>query len=223
VIPSSTRRGGARAALAITALAALGALAALPGAAHADPLAVSLAARDGIVRATVDLAPAFPRPVEARLGNGLRNVVAVFVAVMPADGGAPTAGAGRVLEILFDVWEETWSVTIRDAGAPGGRRQTVRSGEALRQVLHHAADVELGPVASLPAQPFTVDVRLDFNPVSPELLARTREYLAGATGPGGSSRSVLGAVAGLLLREPDDEEESLLLRSAPLTAASVKP
>jgi hypothetical protein len=208
----------------LAAALALAALASLPSRAVAEPLPVVLASRDGRVAATVDLSRALPPELPARLGNGLRNVLAVFVTLVPEGGQEPSVGFARVIDVLFDVWEERWSVTVRDPQNPGGRRRVLASAAELGQLLSHAADGDLGPVASLPSSRFALHVRIDVNPVSPELLARTREYLAGAAGrPGGSSRSVLGAVAGFLLREPEEDEGILLLSSSPLTAASVSP
>ena len=209
-------RGNAAAAFALAALAA-----AVPAA--AAPLPVTLAHRAGRVAATIDLAPVLPGDLEPRMGNGLRNVLTVFVAAVPLDGSAPPAGYGRMLEVLYDVWEETWAVTVRDPQTPNGRRQVLRSREELHRLLVHAADADLGPASALPSGPFTVDVRVDVNPISDELLARTREYLAGASGTGGGSRSVLGTVAGFLLREPEEDGASLHFRSAPLTAGAVRP
>ncbi len=187
-----------------------------------DPVPANLTGRDGHAIAALDLGAALPADLATRLGNGLQNVLAIFVGVVPAGADEPTAGIARVLEILFDVWEETWTVTIRDAQSPGGRRTVVATAAELRRILAHGADADLGPAAQLPAT-FSLVVRIDVNPVSPELLARTREYLAGAAGrPGGTSRSVLGAVAGFLLRQPDDEGEVLLLRSSPLSRDAAK-
>jgi hypothetical protein len=205
--------------LALAAAATLAA--ALPAA--AEPLPVTLSSRGGRVAVAVELAPVLPKDLEPRLGNGLRNVVAVFVAVVPHDGGAPPAVYGRVLEVLYDVWEERWIVTTRDPLTASGSRQVLRTATELHQLLGRAADAELGPADALPAGPFTVDVRVDVNPVSPELLARTREYLAGAAGTGGASRSVLGTVAGFLLRAPDDDGETFLFRSRTFTAGEVRP
>jgi hypothetical protein len=203
---------------------ALAAVAFLPSRAGAEPLHVTLASRDGRVAATIDLSSALPPELPGRLGNGLRNVIAVFVTVVPEGSREPSIGFARVIDVLFDVWEERWSVTVRDPQSPGGNRRMLTSEAELAQLLSHAADGDLGPVASLPSTSFALHVRIDVNPVSPELLARTREYLAGAAGrPGGSSRSVLGAVAGFLLREPEEDEGILFLSSRPLTAGSVRP
>jgi len=222
VSPVRRRLPPLRAALAL-ALAAT-ATATAPSAAAAAPLGVTLESRGGLVSAAVDLGPALPPDLSSRLGNGLRNVLAIFVGVVPVGAEDPTIGYARMVEVLYDVWEETWTVTIRDGRSPAGRRRVVATVAELRALLSHGADAELGPTAGLPGTPFTVDVRIDVNPVSPELLARTREYLAGAAGrPGGASRSVLGAVAGFLLREPDEGGEALSFRSAVLQRSDVRP
>lgn len=203
------------------ALLALLAASALPSRAAGTPLPVVLATRGGRLTAAVDLGPLLPAGLPDQMGNGLRNVVAVFVGVVPVGADAPTAAFARVVEVLYDVWEETWLVTVRDPQSPAGRRQVLRSAAELRQLLAHVADGDLGPASALPTGRFTVDVRIDVNPISPELLARTRQYLAGASGPGRGSRSVLGTVAGFLLREPGDDGEVLLFRSLALTPGAV--
>jgi hypothetical protein len=203
--------------------AALAATCAAASPAGADPLPVTLTSHAGRVVASVDLSPVLPRGLPERLGNGLRNVVAVYVGVVPVGREEATAAYVRVFDVLYDVWEETWSVTVRDPRTPGGRRQILGSAEALRALLARVGDADLGPIAALPPSPFTVDVRVDVNPISPELLATTREYLAGAASARGASRSVLGTMAGFLLREPDEEDDSLLFRSRPLSADAVTP
>ncbi len=220
MIPALDARAAAR---SLALAAALVATCAGAAARAADPLPVTLASQAGRVVAAVDLSKALPSDLPERLGNGLRNVVAIYVAVVPLGGEEPAAAYPLVFEVLYDVWEETWSVTVRDPKTPGGRRQVLRSVEELRALLAHVPDADLGPVGALPASRFTVDVRIDVNPVSPELLAYTRQYLAGAARARGGSRSVLGTMAGFLLRVPDDEGGSLLFRSRPLSADAVKP
>lgn len=206
-----------------SALLAALSLAAAPARAAAAPLPATLSVREGRASAAVDLSGALPADLPERLGNGLRNVVAVYVAVLPPGGAAPAPVSARVFEILFDVWEETWSVTLRDPQHPAGLRRVVGSAAEVLAILARGADADLGPADALPPL-FTLDVRIDVNPVSPELLAHTREYLAGAAGrPGGASRSVLGAVAGFLLREPDDEGGLLHFRTRPLALPPMAP
>lgn len=203
-------------ALATVALAA-------PGRAAA-PLPVALAAKDGRLLASLDVAPAFAPATERELGNGLTNVIAVYVAVLPAGGGPPTLVYGRVIDILFDVWEEVYDVTVKDPRTPQGVRLVLHDFKALRAFLADERDLDLGPVALLPPGPFVFEARVEINPVSKEQLHRTREFIANpATGsrPGGTSRSMLGAMASFLLREPDPGSDVHVFRSRPLDRGEV--
>jgi hypothetical protein len=201
-----------RAALATLALAATAARAAPPQ----TPLHARLAARNGRLLATLDLSAAFAAPIERELGNGLTNVVAVYVAVLPAGGGSPSLVYGRVIEILFDVWDEAYVVAVKDPRAPQGVELLFREPEALRAFLSDERDLDLGPVSLLPNGPFVLEARVEVNPVSKEQLHRTREFIANPAGGargGGGSRSVLGAMASFLLREPDPGSDVHLFRS----------
>jgi hypothetical protein len=202
----------ARAAVAAAALALL----AVRAAAAPAPLDARLSGRGARLAASVDLGAAFPAALERQLGNGLTNVVAIYVAVTPAGRREPALLYGRVVEILFDVWEETYAVVVKDPHVPQGVRLVLPDFAALRRFLSDERDLDLGPVALLPRSPFVVEARVEVNPVSKEQLQRTREYIAnpaGGTRATGGSRSVLGAMASFLLREPDPGSNVRIFRS----------
>lgn len=205
---------------------ALGLLAASPAAAEprAAPLEASVTGARQRLSATLDLGPAFTDEALRRLGNGLTNVVAVVVAVVPEDGGPPVAVTGRVVEVLYDVWDEEFSVTVRDARLPRPTRRAAPDAATLRRLLAEATALDLGPLALLPPGRFRLEARVEVNPVSPELMARTRELLANPAvsgRPGAGTRSMLGAVAGYLLREPAPGDDVVFLRSRPFARAEV--
>ncbi|BDG02072.1 hypothetical protein [Anaeromyxobacter oryzae] len=207
-------------AIGVAALTAPAARAAAPA-----PLPVRLATRGDVLLATLDLSSVFVPSMEHQLGNGLTNVIALWVAVLPESGGEAEALYGRVIEILFDVWEETYTVVVKDARAPAGIRVVLRDFAALRAFLSNVHDIDLGLVSDLPTGRFVIEARVEVNPVSKEQLQRTREYIAnppaGARPGGGASRSVLGAVASFLLREPDPGTDVHRLRSRPFARSEV--
>jgi hypothetical protein len=209
------------------AAAALAALLAAPGGAAAAPpapLPATVAAARGRLAVSVDLSAAFAPALERRLGNGLTNVVAVYVALVPEGDGEPVAVGGRLVEVLYDVWDEAYTLTVRDARLPRPVRRTAADFGALRRLLADGRDLDVGPAALLPAGPFHVEARVEINPVSRELMQRTRELLANpaaGTRPGAGTRSVLGAMAGYLLREPDAGDDVRLLRSRVLGRGDV--
>ena len=217
-------RLAARAARVLAAVAALAVAA--PAAGAPAPLGVKLSVREGRVIATVDVAAAFAPAAERELGNGLTNVVALWVAVLPAEGGGPPALVyGRVIDLLFDVWEETYVVTVKDPRTPQGVRLVLRDFRSLRAFLSEERDLDLGPASLLPETPFVVEARVEVNPVSKEQLLRTREFIANPAGGsrGGGSRSVLGAMASFLLREPAPGSDVHVFRSRPLVRGEVQP
>ena len=116
------------------------------------------------------------------------------------------------------MWDEAYLVTLKDPRAPQGVRLVLPDFRALRTMLSDERDLDLGPVALLPVGPFVVEARVEVNPVSKEQLHRTREFIANPAGGSrpGASRSVLGAMASFLLREPDPASNAHLFRSRPL-------
>lgn len=163
---------------------------------------VELGSRGGRLWARLDLRSAFPEELRRTFANGLTNVVALHVALVPEGGDEPAALFGRVVEARYDVWEESWVVQVRDPQSPRGRRSVVRGWEELRALLADARDLDLGAVAALGEGTWQLRARVELNPVSRELLERTREYIANPpSGVRGAnpSRSVLGAMASYLL------------------------
>jgi hypothetical protein len=114
-------------------------------------------------------------------------------------------------------------VTVKDPRAPQGVALALADFGALRAFLANERDLDLGPLPLLPEGPFVVEARIEVNPVSKEQLHRTREFIANpAAGarPGGS-RSILGAMASFLLREPDPGTDVHLFRSRPIGRTEV--
>ena len=213
--------------LARPTLALLAVLATAGADAHDAPrsLPISLAAERGRLVAAIDLTAAFPPDLRKQLSSGLTNVIALQAALLPEGGGDPAAIFGRTVDVLYDVWEERWAVTVKDPAAPQGRTRTFQRWEELRAFLREASGVDLGPVAELGDGRWVVQTRLELNPVSKELLDRTREFIANPAAAGRSgapSRSVLGAMASYLLRSADPGSDVHLFRSAPFTARDVR-
>lgn len=193
---------------------------------HAAPatLPSALEVNAGHLQATLDLAPAFPADLQKQLSNGLTNVIALHVALLPERGGGPVALYGREIDVLYDVWEETYSVTVKDPQAPHGRRLVFPRFPELRGFLAQARGVDLGPIEELGSSRWVLQTRFELNPVSKELLERTRQFItnpAAAGRTGTPSRSVLGAMASYLLKSADTGAEVYLFRSQVFTAREV--
>lgn len=201
------------AALLLTA--ALFAAATQPGSSGAPPR-VECRAMAGRLLATIDLEPALDAALEQRLGSGLTSTVRLTVT---ADGDrGPWSSATRDFEVRFDPWTETFDITLREHGTPGRSRQAA-DWPALHRLLATPDPFDLGPLAGLP-ETFTVEVRLELDPVTARQLEQTREQLTHpAGGPAAGGRSLLGTLAALLLRAPPPEASRF--RSAPFTRAGL--
>lgn len=213
-----------RAALLALAIAAAVAavlaarVATAPQGSAASPGTVSV--RGGRVLATFDLSEAFPADLQRQLGNGLTNVVALHVSLVPEKGNVPVAIYGRTIEILYDVWKEAYRVTVKDPEHPAGRQLSLAGWKELRPLLSEASDVDLAPSSLLSGGTWVAVARVELNPVSEELLERTRELIANphaGTGADGGSPSVLGAMASFLLRSGQPGPGVHFFRSRPFT------
>ncbi len=201
-----------RAALAALALAAIGS-----SPVPEQPFPGSLAVKQGRLRATLDLSAAFPPELERTVRDGLTHVVAMHVSVAPEGGGAPVAIWAREVEVLWDVWEERFSVTATDPEHPRGHALRFRDFKALRGFLSDERDLALGPTAALGGGRWVVVARVELNPVK-ELRERTRELVRGqrgGQGADGGSPSVLGAMASYLLGGAGGEGQARFFRSRP--------
>jgi hypothetical protein len=188
------------------------------------PLPVELESRGGRLLARLDLAAAFPDELRHTFANGLTNVVVVQVVLLPEGREEPAAFYGRELDVRYDVWEERFAVVVKDPGSPAGRPAEVGGWEELRALLSQARDLDLAPAAALGEGAWVLRARVELNPVSRELLERTREFIAnpaaGLRG-GAPSRSVIGAIARYLLKGPEVGGEGRTFRSRPFTAREV--
>jgi len=207
----------ARAGILVTAalLATSGPSAALPS--GPAPLRVDCRAVGGRLRVAIDLGPVLGADLEERLGNGLSGRVRLTVAALdPA--GATAATATRDVDVLFDVWAETFTVTVSEPGGPAASRQAA-DWASVRRRLATPEPFDLGPLAALPER-FTVEARLELDPLTAGQLERTRQLLTHpAGGPAAGSRSLLGTMAALLLRAPPPQAD--LFRSAPFRRAEL--
>ncbi len=191
--------------------------------AHEVPrsLPVSLEARAGRLVASVELAPAYPPDLQRQLASGLTNVIALHFSVLPERDDEPIAIYGLEIDVLYDVWEETYGVTVKDPQSPRGRRLTFADWRALSAFLTAARDLDIAPLSALGSERLVLVTRIEVNPVSKELLDRTRELIAnpaaGSRAPGTPSRSVLGAMASYLLRRADPGSDVHLFRSQAFT------
>jgi hypothetical protein len=127
---------------------------------------------------SVSFTDAFDERLLAELGSGVATTVVLRAYVYPDGKDAlPVAYTTATLRVVYDIWEEVYEVQIEDAR---GRRKFVEASqaEALKRVTT-LAGFAVAPLAKLPiGDYFFVGMVVEVNPVSQELLAEVRRWLA---------------------------------------------
>ena len=180
------RSWSTRAAVALVVVALLGAA---PGRALADEddedeearvthRAFRFAEKGKSMTITVAFTDVFDARLLADLDSGVATTVVLRGYVYPeAKDALPIAFTTATLRVVYDLWEEVYEVQIDDAR---GRRRYVEASqaEALKRVTQ-LVQFPVAPLARLPiGERFFVGIVVEVNPISQELLAEVRRWLA---------------------------------------------
>ena len=128
----------------------------------------------------------------------------------------------RTCEMQLHVWDDVVYTTIRDVSR-AQRAAFPLIDDALKACGR--VDVPLVPVEVLNGStPPRLLVTVALNPVSPELLERTRQFLSDPRGRGtGRPRAFFGAVARLFRSDSEIRGQTFVFRSGYLKAPKVDP
>lgn len=196
----------------------VGALLARPAVAQtgeAAPLDATLRVVGQTVATRYAVTSAFTEAFRKRLSGGLTSRAVIETALLKPGGEAILVRV-RSCELRLDVWDEIVYARILDATRV--RRRTYRLiDDALRACGE--VDTALGEIAALTAATgYRVEVTVALNPVSEELLERTREFTSNPRGTAaGRPRAFFGAVSRLFRAEADARDTTFVFRSAPLS------
>lgn len=180
----------------------------------AAPLSAELRVAAQTISAHYDVTSAFTEDFRKRLSGGLTSRVLIETLLLGPDG-APMAARVRSCDLRLDVWDELIYVRIRDTTKV--RRRTFRLiDDALRAC--GLVETAVGDVAMVRASAgYRVQATVSLNPVSEELLERTREFTSNPRGGAdGRPRAFFGAVARLFRSESDIRGTTFVFRSRAL-------
>lgn len=178
------------------------------------PLPVKVGASAGMVTTSFDITSAFTETFRRKLGGGLTSRVLIELELF--DGKNESIGtAVRACQLRLDVWDDVLFVGVTDEQATRRTRFSLTD-DALRA----CGRVEELPLAerSRLSEPggYRLVVRVALNPISPEVLERTREFMANPRGSGGRPRAFFGAVAKLFRSDSTAGGERFIFQSPPL-------
>jgi len=123
----------------------------------------------------------------------------------------------RQTEIVYDLWDEKFRVRRFEAGGKVEMRETATATEAITL----ATALDAFPVVDLdrlePGVSYRLSVRADLNPISQELLADVRRWLARPSprGRAGSGDSFFGSFVSIFVNPRIDESERQLRLVSP--------
>jgi hypothetical protein len=166
---------------AVAAVFLVSALGAAPRAAWAaDPVptrAVGVAVGQGRVTVSVGLQDLFGEAERQRLKSGFATRVLIRAALEETESGEPIALAVQRAEIVYDIWDEKFSVRTSDGVGLERRAVAPTADEAIWRAAT-LVDFPIVEAARLhPGERYTLAVRGDLNPISEDLLIEVRRWL----------------------------------------------
>lgn len=185
-------------------------------------LDVSLRTDGALIAARFDISASFNETFRRRLAGGLTSRVLVEMTVQ-TDGGTVTAIRARSCKMQLNVWDELVYTTIGEDGKAERTGAFTLIDDALKACGQ--VDIPLMPATSLNGRgPSRLWVKVALNPVSEELLERTREFLSDPRGRGtGRPRAFFGAVARLFRSESEVRGQTFSFRSGYLDVPKASP
>jgi hypothetical protein len=163
--------------------------------------------------------------LRARLRSGFVTTIVLRAYLYREDAVRPLGVFVRTYRVLYDLWDELYSLQIEDAQGVKGH-QFHGEKEVLRAIVE-LERLPLVPLASVPVGlRHFVAVIVEVNPLSPELLAEARRWLARPSGGErfSGSEGFLGTFMSVFANKRVNEAERVLkFRSPPVVRTVAKP
>lgn len=180
---------------------------------HPPVRRTGIGVRDGRLVMSVGVQDVIQPEAARRLSSGFATRILVRVALFRAHRPEPVATASRVSEIVYDLWDERFRVRITDSGAAPVQAEAATAEEAIalatRLVAFPVVDLARLERGAL----YRLSVRADLNPLSQELIAEVRRWLARPPGQGrlAPGDSFFGSVVSIFVNPRVEESERRVL------------
>ena len=171
-----------------------------------------------LLRASFSFRDVMDKTLTDKLSSGLPSVIAMRAYVFRDEDAVPVALTVRTCRVVYDLWEEVYRLKIT---GPGVDRDTAAIN--VEGVLRQCAEARDLPVVDRPllasGKAHFLAVIVDVNPVSPQMLAQMRQWVARPTGSTGigPGDALFGSFVGLFLRQIGTSDRSLTFRTQPFT------
>jgi hypothetical protein len=171
-----------------------------------------------LLRASFSFRDVMDKTLTDKLSSGLPNVIALRAYVFRDGETNPVALTVRTCRVVYDLWDEVYRLKV---SGPGVDRDTAVIN--VEGVLRQCADARDLPVVDRPllsaGRAHFLAVIVDVNPVSPQMLAQMRQWVARPTGSTGigPGDALFGSFVGLFVRQIGTSDKSLLFRTQAFT------
>ncbi len=198
----------------VTAYLALAGLISAPGAGAATPPArtIGLQRRGGKLLVSVGLSDIFRNTDIDKLRSGLVSRILIRVYLYRGDSPVPVAQTLRRSEILYDIWDERFTVRTTDGVGQTEIKNVIDVVEAVRAGTTLLGFAVSDVAALLPGAVYRVGLRADLNPISQELVGEVRRWLARTPGkePALDQDSFFGSFVSIFVNPRVDDSERQL-------------
>ncbi len=171
-----------------------------------------------LLRASFSFRDVMDKGLTDKLSSGLPSVIAMRAYVFRDEDATPVALTVRTCRVVYDLWEEVYRLKIT---GPGVDRDTAAIN--VEGVLRQCAEARDLPVVDRPllvaSKAHFLAVIVDVNPVSPQMLAQMRQWVARPTGSTGigPGDALFGSFVGLFVRQIGTSDRSLTFRTQAFT------
>lgn len=179
-------------------------------------LDVELTPRRSAVLVSFDVSNTFTEEFRQRLSGGLTREVLMNIALLDSSDDVIVERTRRC-QLRLDIWDEVVHVRVSDG--PRVRRQTF---PLIEDALKACGVVDRAPLVDSAllrrAAGYRLMVQVSLNPVSAELMEKSREFMSNPRGTSsGRPRAFFGAVARFFRSETGAKADAFVFRSGPLS------
>ncbi len=118
------------------------------------------------------------------LSSGFPSTIVINTFVYPKDDKEPIAARGLVRSVVYDLWDENYTVKVEEAGKSPKPIKVKYQSEALK-LLTSVEDVPIARLGDLPYEDvYYLKMTVLLNPVDKKTLAEVQRWLSQGTGGG---------------------------------------
>ena len=142
---------------------------------------MQLVERSDFLDVSTKIQKLFDEAAYAALGTGFASTIVINTFVYPQNGGDPIAVQKAVRSVVYDIWDETYSVQLETNAKPV---HVKFQSEALK-LLTNIDSLPIAPLRDLPyGDVFYLQMNVLLNPVDKKTLAEVQRWLSQGTGGG---------------------------------------